>query len=210
MMIVVLGPDGSGKSSLIDALAGASAGASTRPVARFHLRPGVFARQRSGAQGPVIDPHGRPPRGPLASAAKLFFLLADYVVGYWLVVRPACAAGSLVIFDRYYHDLLVDPHRYRYGGPQWLARMLGGLVPKPDLWIVLDAPADVLQTRKQEVTGAETARQRDGYLRLAQSLPGVEVVDASQPAERVVAAVERAIVNHRIHQQPMRHGYERR
>ncbi len=206
MMIVVLGPDGSGKSSLIAALAGTPG----RPVTRFHLRPGMIAGGRDAARGPVSDPHGQSPRGPLASVAKLLFLFADYVLGYWLVVRPVLAAGGVAVFDRYYHDLLVDPRRYRYGGPMWLARALGALVPGADLWIVLDAPADVLQTRKQDVSAAETARQREAYRELARGLDRAVIVDATQPLERVTADVERAMANRAAHEFPMRHGYEHR
>ena len=131
-------------------------------------------------------------------------------MGYWLVVRPARAAGRLVIFDRYFHDLLVDPRRYRYGAPLWLAHAVGWLVPKPDLWVILDAPADVLQARSQDVSASETARQLDGYRALARNFPEAVVVDATLPPERVAAHVERAIASHDAHEIPVCHGYERR
>lgn len=110
------------------------------------------------------------------------YFLFDYTAGYAVKILPALAQNNLIVFDRYYHDLLVDPRRYRYGGPMWLVRWIGKLIPKPDLWVLLDAPPHVLQARKQEVTPQETARQREAYLDLANKLPNFHVVDASQPS----------------------------
>ena len=101
---------------------------------------------------------------------------------------------TLRIWDRYYHDRLVDPLRYRYGGPMWLARWVGKLIPMPDLWILLDAPAEVLQARKQEVSFSETTRQRGAYLALMREMDNTVVVDASQPLDKVVADVNAAIL----------------
>ena len=45
----------------------------------------------------------------------------------------------------------------------WLARLVGLLMPEPDLWLLLDAPVEVVRARKQEVSEKETARQLDAY-----------------------------------------------
>jgi thymidylate kinase len=100
----------------------------------------------------------------------------------------------LLIYDRYYHDLLVDPKRYRYGGPSWAAKSIGKLMPQPKLWILLNAPAEVLQARKQEVPPQETARQCLAYLAFVQKQREYVIVDASQSLDRVIADVEYAII----------------
>ena len=69
--------------------------------------------------------------------------------------------GGLVLIDRYYYDFLIDQRRYRLQVPQWLVRLGLAFLKKPDLVLLLDAPADVLQSRKQEVALTETRRQRD-------------------------------------------------
>jgi hypothetical protein len=71
-----------------------------------------------------------------------------------------------VQFDRYFHDVLVDPRRYRYGGPKWFAALLSRLLPEPDLVIVLDANEDLIFSRKTELTRAEIQRQRQAYAEL--------------------------------------------
>jgi thymidylate kinase len=101
--------------------------------------------------------------------------------------------SALLICDRYYHDLLIDPARYRYGGPEWAARGVARLMPQPDLWVLLDAPAEVLQARKREVSFEETCRQRDAYLSFIRDQRDCAVVDAAQPLDRVIADVEAAI-----------------
>jgi thymidylate kinase len=57
----------------------------------------------------------------------------------------------------------------------------------------LDAPAEVLQSRKQEVTLEESARERHAYRDFVQSQREHVIVDASQPLDRVIEDVEDAI-----------------
>lgn len=190
--VAFLGPDGSGKSSVIKRIMPDLAQAFS-DTACFHLRPGIG--RKKGDNRPVTDPHGQAARGLPVSVAKIIYLWFDYFVGWWLRVWPKTARSTLVVFDRYYHDILVDPRRYRYGGPMWLARWVGKLIPQPGLWILLDAPAKVLQERKQEVSFEETARQRESYLKLVGAMKNGVVVDASRDLNDVVADVILTILN---------------
>jgi len=180
--VAVLGPDGSGKSTLIAHLERELQRAFRR-TAVFHLMPGLLKRKAN--QGAVTDPHGKPPRSPLVSFLKLLYYLLDYNLGYWLKVRPALVRSTLVLFDRYYDDLLVDPRRYRYGGPLWLARWLRRLIPRPDLWLILDVPEEEILRRKQEMPVEEIRRQREAYRRLAMELPNAFLLDGSLPPDEV-------------------------
>jgi thymidylate kinase len=182
--VVLLGPDGSGKSSVLAGVARALA-ADFASVQARHYRP----QARWGAGRPVDQPHARPPRSLPASLAKLVVDLVRFRAGYRRSVRPGIDRGALVLFDRYFHDVLADPRRYRYGGPAWLARAVGRWIPAPDLFVVLDAPAEVLQARKAEVPHAESAAARAAYLALAAELPRARVVDGARPLESVVAEV---------------------
>ena len=186
LWLAILGPDGSGKSSVLDGVERAlePCFAGTR---RFHLRPNLAGRR--GGEGPVTDPHGRPNRSAPSSWAKLVAWWFDYCFGYLLRVRPALRDRSLVLFDRYYDDLLVDPRRYRYGASPRLAELVGRAIPHPDVVVVLDAPTEVLHGRKSEVSPEETRRQRDAYRRLAARMPNAHVVDAARPLSQVVAEI---------------------
>jgi thymidylate kinase len=190
LMVVFLGPDGSGKSSVIDRVERELAPAFRR-TAQYRLRPS----QRKGGGTPVIDPHARPPRGTAASLVKLAFWFVDYTLGYSVRTFPQLVRSTFLLFDRYYQDLLVDSARYRYGGSMMLARLVDRLIPRPHLFVVLDAPPEVLCARKQEVSFEELVRQREAYLKLARTLPNGHLVDASRPLDEVVARTEAIILD---------------
>jgi thymidylate kinase len=191
--IAVLGPDGSGKSTLISHLEREFKGTFRRTTI-FHLMPGLMRRQASG--GPVTDPHSKPPRSLPASLLKLLYYLLDYNLGYWLKVRPALVKSTLVLFDRYYDDLLVDPKRYRYGGPMWLARWLRRLILRPDLWLILDVPEEEILHRKQEVPLEEVRHQREGYRQLATELPNAFLLNGSLPPEEVAKQAQEIVLDY--------------
>lgn len=186
LWVAFLGPDGAGKSTVVERVEVDLAGR-FGAVRRFHLRPHFGLRGPDGP--PVLDPHGQRPRGRLGSLAKLGFWWLDAAVGYVVAVRPVLRRRGLVLFDRYLDDVTVDPLRYRYRGPAGLARAFARMAPRPDVTVVLDAPEDVLRARKLEVTPEETARQRRAYLALAARLPHAVVVDASRSIADVVEEV---------------------
>jgi thymidylate kinase len=138
--------------------------------------------------GSAEDPHGKPPRGQLASIAKLAYLAFRWWTGWFRGLREKSKHG-VILFDRYHADLLADPRRYRYGGSLWLARLALGCLPQPDLVIFLDAPADVLLSRKQEVSRETLERSIRNYRELGEGTRGYRVIDASQPIDKVMFAV---------------------
>jgi thymidylate kinase len=187
-LICFLGCDGSGKSAVI-------AGVAERlekqgvVVTRGHWRPVAFAGENpEGARVTADDPHGQVPRGMVSSVLKLGWLWLNWWVGWFRFLRKQSATG-VVVFDRYHADLLVDPRRYRYGGPLWLARLASRLMPQPDVVVFLDADPDVLLARKQEVSREALAMAREKYLVLAASHERFRVVDAAQPLEDAVGEV---------------------
>lgn len=190
--VAVLGPDGSGKSTVLEAVSALLQ--PTIPHRKiFHWRPAVLKPGNPEA-GPVTDPHGKMPRSLPVSLLKLVFLLADWWLGYWKRIVPLSARLTFCLFDRCYFDLLVDPRRYRYGGPMSLARWFGALAPQPQLVILLDAPAEVLQARKREVTLEETQRQVVAYREMVMALPGGRIVNCARPVPEVAREVRDLIV----------------
>lgn len=190
--IAFTGPDGCGKSSVIEIIAADFAPAFQK-VIRLHLRPKMLPA-RGPDNVPATDPHGQPVRGSLYSVMKMLYLLLDYWVGYVRKVRLQTIRSKLVIFDRYFYDILVDPERALYGGPRWLPKLLSRLIPQPEIVFVLNAPPDVLWSRKQEMPYKEVIRQQRDFRELARCIPGAVVIDASRPLEEVIRQVQQAMI----------------
>ena len=160
-----------------------------RAVKMRHLKPRIVARLRSQSDMIVVDPHGKPARGALLSLAKIL----GWILEEWYGTLFYETRKTVLICDRYSPDLLVDPKRYRFGAPIWTAELVGKLMPQPKLWILLDAPPKLLQERKQEVTPEETARQCEVYKAFIGKQQKHVIIDASQPLDKVIADVEKAI-----------------
>lgn len=186
MFIAFLGCDGSGKSVVLDRVT-ERALARRLEVHRGHWRPKAIGPAADGAAN-AETPHDQVPRGKLSSAAKLAWLWANWWLGWWKTLRSA-ARGGLVLFDRYHADILVDPRRYRYGGPVWLARIASDLMPQPDMVFFLDAEPDVLLSRKREVSREALTASRAAYLQLAARNPRIRIIDAGKPLGQVVDEV---------------------
>lgn len=186
--VCVLGPDGAGKSSVI-----AGAKKKLLHITKFiqiqHLKPQVFRITISRKY--TVNPHGAQPRSALISILKIIIWSFEY----WIKkVFHGQKSSTLIFWDRYFYDLLVDPKRYRYGGPMGAVHFLSRIVPMPNLVILLDAPAEVLQSRKKEVSYSEAGRQRQAYLNLVGSMKNGVVIDASQSLTRVIQATCEAII----------------
>jgi thymidylate kinase len=117
--------------------------------------------------------------------------------------REAVAAvhlrrGEVVLFDRhflpdYYAHDVVSPR------PRSVSQRIHGffllrVYPRPDLTICLDAPAEVLAARKPGATVDFLERRRREYLELDGVVPRLEVVDATQPLQKVASDVADIIV----------------
>jgi thymidylate kinase len=155
---------------------------------------------RADEYGGPPDPSRRKrPRGALRRAmhgAKELMIVANRMAeegAHLLQARSYLRQGYVVVFDRHYytdyyaHDIADAP-----GRP--LARRLHGyflshFFPRPDLTILLDAPAETLFARKGEGSVQLLELRRREYWRLAGQVPHFAVVDASRPLEEVSADV---------------------
>lgn len=171
--VVFLGPDGAGKTTLLRLV---EEGLATRDVdfARYYFAPGFLKRYRpSGPHTITTNPHEGRQYGPGLVLLKVLLMLFEFNMGLPQVKRR----NALVLFDRFIHDLLVDPRRYRMGRVRWWMRALLKLAPRPDLAVIIIAPPEVIQARKQEVPPEETARQVEAYRQATRLFPRAIVVD---------------------------------
>ncbi len=202
--MVLEGPDGAGKSRAAAAVVG---------WLRAAGHPVVAVREPGGtplgeALRDILLRAGVVERTPVADALLFSAARAELVSQ---VIRPALAAGAIVVSDRY----ATSTSAYQgYGGGVDLGRLAslealatGGL--RPDLVILIDVPVEAGLARRAAGATGETrfeehfdrgfhARVRAGYLSMAAADPERwRILDGtaseSDVAQAVVAEVERLI-----------------
>jgi dTMP kinase len=140
----------------------------------------------------------------LEPAAELLLVLADRAQHVREKLKPAIAAGEIVISDRY-SDSTIAYQGYGRGFDLNLLRDLNQLASdslNPDLTLLLDCPAELglERTRARSQHGAADRfegerlefhhRVREGFLAVARAEPSrVTLIDASRPAAEVAAAI---------------------
>jgi thymidylate kinase len=184
--VVVVGPDGVGKSGLARALIEMAPGKAGyfhfRPPTRGPLQPDVPFETRPATK------NRRKPSVPLGWV-RLAVAFVRFWVGYMSTVRPMLEQGGFVVGDRWAYGYLVQPLALRYGGPPWLASMMIKGLPSPDLVVNLTAPPEEIHRRKQELTVEEIATEMGAWDRIpAPRMLRVDAMDTSRSmAHRVVS-----------------------
>ena len=189
--VIFMGPDGAGKTTLMR-LVQRGLAESGCDLKTYYFAPGFLKRYRPSPTGLVTtEPHALPPYGAFLTFLKILLMLFEFNLG----VRRLRQVRRLVLFDRFIHDLLIDPRRYRMEKVRWWMRALLKLAPRPDLAVIVTAPPDVIQARKQEVTPEETARQVFAYQAAARLFPTAILVENEGDPEPLAARIIERIVN---------------
>ena len=163
--VAFLGTDGSGKSTLIEAVKPPMERALHSKVHYEHLRPNLLpslARLAGKPQreGPTTDPHGGKVAGRIASLVRFAYYYVDYVVGYWVKIYPIFVKrASMVFFDRFYYEYMIDPRRCAVRLPRGWAMFWSWFVPQPDLMLCLGGEPEKIYARKPETSLEEVRRQ---------------------------------------------------
>lgn len=187
LALLVAGPDGTGKSTVTERLAeGMFAG---RRVLRLHQRPRVLPA-RTIHTGPVTEPHAHSPYARWLSELKVVYLFVDYALGWALRVRPFLRSGGVVLLERGWPDLVVDPLRYRLDRRTRLAQVLGHWLPRPSMAVILEADPAILMQRKAELPAEELGRQTAVWREVGNGPRPVAFVDSSLPLDMVITRVE--------------------
>lgn len=200
MFITLEGPEGSGKTSQVPPLAA-------------HLREqgfDVLTLREPG--GTAIGEQVREVLVNLKNTAmhprtEILLFLAARAQLVEEVIRPALAAGTVVLCDRYADSTLAYQGYGHQVDLDVLRRMLafatGGLLP--DLTVLMDVDTETGLLRKRRPGGEWNrldaydlpfhCRVRQGYLELARQEPERwQIIDANQPAEVVQSCLRQVIL----------------
>ena len=191
LAVCLAGPDGVGKSTVTQGLLALSGGPFHTRI-RLGQRRGFFRKPGELLRRPQADanrPHHRRPSNLAGSTARLLYMWLDAVVGWLPKVELPRRRATLVVLERPFDDFAIDPRRYRLSTPAAFARILARLLPRPDVVLVLTAPAAEVHRRKPELAVEELERQLEAWRATAQRR-GYPLLDASgSPAETFAAAL---------------------
>lgn len=185
--VVVEGPEGAGKSTLVRSLGARllAEGQQVVPVREPGGTPVAEAARKVALRS----------RHELSAAAELFLMLAARADLVTQVIRPALDAGQVVLADRF--DLSTRAYQVAGRGlpaaevDAALRLATGGLVP--DLTLVLDVPVELGRERQRKARKVQDRfeRENDGFHERVRAAyrnaggPGVVHLDAS-PSKRMV------------------------
>ena len=188
--LALAGLDGSGKTTFARNLC-AEAWRSGRfaGIRYFHWIPPLTGVPEfpwpESREVPRKMPAPRHPGAALLSALRLVKNIVLANLAWRWQVRPAVRRGELVLLDRFLFNYWLDPDSVRYAGSARWLEWVRPLLPQPDLLITLQADADTLLARKQELSREQIAQQVE-RLRLLPPLARRRVdLDATQSSEQL-------------------------
>ncbi|OLZ41763.1 dTMP kinase [Natrinema saccharevitans] len=199
MLVTLEGLDGSGKTTLVEALR------ERYPDATFTREPTDDSWYGEAVYRSIEDDDADP-------LAELFLYTADHAAHLSRVVRPALEAGDLVISDRYSDSrfayqgaTLANAPAYDLADPlEYVVDLHRPFSTEPDLTIYLDLDPETAAERAGTTNKFEHAAYlesvRDNYERLLERDPDRFVrVDATRSPDAVLEAVVDALEDARSH-----------
>lgn len=213
------GPDGSGKTTVIDLLIERLGEVFRKAHVYYHFRPTLYGNLSDVAHSAGLkkevdknysDPHRGGKTGVLSSMARLGYYAVDYILGYFLKVKSVTRITRLVIFDRYYTDIICDSRRTRVYLPYkflyWFGRVF---IPSLDYNILLTAKSETILARKKELDeeGIRSINEKIEYL---SKKPGYYKVLNEGTADEAISKIFAIIFEkqHRYNLKRIKHGFQ--
>ena len=154
------GPDGSGKTTIINSLI-YKLSLVYSEIQLLHFRPhltpnlGEIAKKTSlkkNIDTNFSNPHRGSKTNKLSSFFRLLYYSFDYFFGYFIKVRILLQRRSLVVFDRYYSDIISDGKRSKINLNNKLIYYWGKFfIPSLNYNFLISAKSEIILSRKQEL-----------------------------------------------------------
>lgn len=121
-----------------------------------------------------------------------FYYSLDYMLGHFLI-RRVRAYYSLAISDRYFYDYWIQKRYIKC--PRWFLFVISKFIPKPDLAIYLKNRPEVIISRKKDLPLEEIKRQVKICEEIINKIPNGIMVETSRSPEEIVSELEKLILD---------------
>ncbi|BDS07650.1 hypothetical protein NT6N_26900 [Oceaniferula spumae] len=206
--VVLLGPDGSGKSTIADLVAESFYKQPFKICQRyeynFRIVPELkqlkkriakllgrkVTEQKSIAPGTKGSGMNRD-HSCLKGMGYVSYYALDFILGR-LPLFKLRGQGAVCIFARYFQDYY---YQRGYGNvPRWYLRFLESLTPRPDLILYLDRDAGEIYRGKPELDIDEIQRQQKVIRNIVAERAHGELIDASEGVDATVQKVRERVI----------------
>lgn len=198
MLISIIGPDGSGKTTLMEGLAEALTLRGCR-VTTFELNFRAVPRLRDIAEmitrrkigrsheaGAKLAGMTHPPNGTLSGWLYALWYSVDYFVGR--IIHHSALRREVVIFARYTPDY---HYQRSHASMHRLARtLIEWAAPAPDITLMVGRDAEQIFFDKPELAVDEIRRQQSVIIDLLEGSPTFFVIESTSADEALRAALD--------------------
>ena len=181
-IISLIGVDGAGKTTLAKKLH-----KTIKNSQYLHLKPYIIFKNHITV---IKNPHREKKSSFIFSLIRLFSWLLSYKFFFLFKQKK-----KIYIFDRYAHDILIDPLRYKHNLSRKLTKLILNFFPKPDLWVFANPLLKTIKHRKLELPVIELKRQIKDYTCFFKNKKNVLMLDTSVKKEKLIKQIVKKIKN---------------
>lgn len=178
IIISIMGVDGSGKTTLTKKLV-----KTFKNSKYLHLKPYILFQDKRTT---VKNPHNQKQSSPFISLLRLISWLISYKIFLY-------SKKKIFFFDRYAHDVIIDPLRYKHSLSLNLTKFILNFFPKPDLWIFLNSSLKTIKLRKQELSHNELQQQIKYYMKFFRNQKNVIKLNSNIQKNKLVTQATKKI-----------------
>lgn len=204
MFIVILGPDGSGKTTIADEIVIRMGNKNIKThhfAMNFEVLPKLrdiinpFLKKKITSTHVEGEYYGGMKSAP-SSNIKGLLLVTWYALDYFLGnlrLHRWKQKGDVVIFARYFYDYYFQ--RGHINTPHWYINMLEIIVPKPDyIFTIIRTPEDIFKL-KPELSITEIGRQQNAIDKLLENRKNAYTIDGNSGIEDTLEQVMMILEN---------------